>query len=167
MRYITRQLYQSMQDGSGLPPEEVNRRWHEACESYLAEFNSIKPGLPPGMRSFAEVTLHDAVVKSAYQPRPGCVELQMDATNSPWGPAGWYRIEFQGVREVQGLAEITGDDWLYEEVHLHPSGAFEYCVLLSRSQFRVVADDVIFEQMPICRPSPAEAGSHGGAPALL
>jgi len=147
MRYITRQLYQSMQGGSGSSPEEVNRRWHEACECYQAELNSIKACLPPGMRSFAAVTLHDGVVNSADQSRPGCVELRIDATNNPWGPRGWYRVEFRGVREVEGLADIMGDDWLYEEVHLHSLGGFEYCVLLWRSEFRVVADEVIFETM--------------------
>jgi len=42
---------------------------------------------------------------------------------------------------------MIGDDWLYEEVHLHPLGGFEYCVLLWHSEFRVVADDVIFEPL--------------------
>jgi hypothetical protein len=147
MRYITRQLYQSMQGGSGLPPDELNRRWREACESYQAELNAIKPRLPLGMRSFAEVTLHDGVVRSALQVRPSCVELRVDASNNPWGPRGWYRVEFKGVLEVEGLTDVIGDDWLYEEVHLHPSAAFEYCVLLWRSQFRAVADDVVFQPL--------------------
>jgi hypothetical protein len=75
------------------------------------------------------------------------VELRVDATNNPWGPKGWYRIEFKGVREVEGLTEMLGDEWLYEEVHRHPLAGFEYCVLLRRSEFRVVADDVVFEPL--------------------
>src|SRR5262245_62025966 len=127
MRHITRQLYQSMQGGSGLSAEEMNRRWNEACESYRAEISDIKARLPPGMRSFADVTLHDGVVQSAERPHPSRVELRVDASNCPWGPKGWYRVEFRGVREVEGLTEMIGDDWLYEEVHLHPLAGFEYC----------------------------------------
>jgi len=100
------------------------------------------------MRSLADDTLHDGYVVSVATPRPGSVELRVDASNHPWGPRGWYRVEFVGVREVEGLDAIVGDDWLYEEVHLHPSAGFEYCVLFSRSEFRVVADDVIFEAIP-------------------
>jgi hypothetical protein len=59
-----------MQGGSGLPVEEVNRRWHQACASYQEELSAIKPRLPPGMRSFADVTLHDGVVRSAERPEP-------------------------------------------------------------------------------------------------
>jgi hypothetical protein len=147
MRYITRQLYQSIQDGSGLPRDEVNRRWNQACEAQRTELSTIKPRLPPAMRSFSEVTLHDGVMKSARQPRANCVELRVDATNNPWGPRGWVRVKFKGVREVEGLADMIGDVWLYEEVHLHPLAGFEYCVLLWRSEFRVVADDVVFEPL--------------------
>jgi hypothetical protein len=145
MRYITRQLYQSMQGGSGLPPGELTRRWNQACEACETELSTITPRLPPSMRSFSKVTLHDGVVNSAGRPRANCVELRVDASNNPWGPRGWFRVEFKGVQEVEGLANIIGDDWLYEEVHLHPSAGFEYCVLLWHSEFRVVADEVVFE----------------------
>ncbi len=99
------------------------------------------------MLTFSEVTLHDGVVESATQPCPDLVEIQVDATGNPWGPRGRFRIGFLGVKEVEGLPEIIGDIWLYEEVHLHPFAKFEYCILLERSEFRIAADEVIFESI--------------------
>src|SRR5690242_19447534 len=123
MRYITRELYESIQAMLGMPQKEAketSRRWDEACQSYQSELSTIKSSLPPSMRSFADITLHDGVVTLVAQ-RPGCVVLRIDATSNPWGSTGWFRVEFKGVRQVEGLAEMIGDDWLYEEVHLHPS----------------------------------------------
>jgi hypothetical protein len=141
MKYITRDLYLSTQSATA----ESHRRWNEACAAYRAELAAIKSRLPPAMRSFSDITLHDGIVKSAVRPRPDCVELQVDASNNPWGPRGQFRVVFSGVPQVEGLSEIVGDEWLYEEVHLDPDGGFEYCILLLRSEFRVVADDVTFE----------------------
>jgi hypothetical protein len=146
MRYYTRQLYKSLQQPP-YPSDDAERRWHEAVAAYHAELLAIKPQLPPSMRAFADVTLHDGVVKSAERPTPDRVELSVDAGNNPWGPRGLFRVAFGGVSEVEGLAEVVGDEWLYVEVHLHPEGGFDYCVLLWKSEFRVVADEVMFEPL--------------------
>jgi hypothetical protein len=154
MRFFTRQLYESLQQPP-YPPDDAERGWCETVEAYQAELRVIKPRLPPAVQAFADVTLHDGVVKSAERPTPDCVQLRVDASNNPWGPRGLFCVTFGGIREVEGLPAVVGDDWLYEEVHLHPGGRFEYCVLLWRSEFRVVADEVTFEPLVAAKTSSA------------
>jgi len=97
------------------------------------------------MQKFSEVTLHDGIVKSADLVNDELL-LRIDASNNPWGPRGLYQLRFAGVDTAEGLDAIVGDDWLYEEVYAHPIG-FDYQVLLSRSEFRVVAATV--EMLPV------------------
>jgi hypothetical protein len=60
---------------------------------------------------------------------------------------GVFRLCFTGVRHVEGVTNLVGDEWLYEEVHLHAEGEFDYQVMFWRSDFRVVADDIEVEQL--------------------
>jgi hypothetical protein len=82
MRYITRQLYMSMQ-GAEATWDEASRHWHEVCNAYQSELAAIKSRLPPGMRS-SLVTLHDGIVTSAVRLRSDGVELCVDASNNSW-----------------------------------------------------------------------------------
>lgn len=149
MKFITRELYDSMQGGSDLSDEERNRRWHDAFEAYRVELEKNKALLPESMQAFADVTLHDAVVKDVSQPSADTICLKIDATKNPWGPTGYFRLTFTGVKLLEGADEICGDEWLYEEVHPHDDAGFDYRVLLWQSQFRVLADEVEFEEVDL------------------
>jgi hypothetical protein len=52
-------------------------------------------------------------------------------------------LTFTGVEAVEGLGDIVGDWWLYDEVHMSDGSAFDYRVLMQDSEFRVVAKEVI------------------------
>lgn len=148
MKFITRELYQGMQGVPDLEHEEFDARWDRACDAYWEALDRIRPSLPPGMRAFAGNTLHDGVVLAVTRLTPSELLLEVDATRNPWGPVGVFRLLFVGVREVEGIEDLVGDDWLYEEVHLHPGAGFDYRVLFWKSDFRVVADEVEVEQLP-------------------
>jgi hypothetical protein len=151
MKFITPDLYLGMQ-----PPNDTDDRialWQQACESKNAHENRIREQLPPGMRSFSQNTLHDGIVLKAERPHPDELILEIDGTRNPWGPIGFFRLRFTGVKEVDGIDSLVGDDWLYAEVHLHPQAGFEYRVLFWRSDFRVVADEIQIESMPDETPS--------------
>jgi hypothetical protein len=147
MKFITRALYQEMQGVPEARWDEANAKWRRACDARQTEFCQIKSRLPAGMRAFAEKTFHDGVVSAVSQPSATELDLDIDASRNPWGPIGKFKIKFTGVREVEGIANLIGDDWLYEEVHLHPVGGFDYRVLFWRSDFRVVADEVEVEEL--------------------
>lgn len=51
---------------------------------------------------------------------------------------------FKDVVSVQGLDNIQGDWWLYEEVHASQSSGFDYRVLLEESELRIVANEIEF-----------------------
>ena len=99
------------------------------------------------MRAFAELTLHDGIVRGVDRPAASELILEVDARRNPWGPVGVFRVRFTGVREVFGLDTLLGDVWLYEEVHLALHGCFDYRVLFWRSDFRVIAQEVVFEEI--------------------
>ncbi len=142
MKYFTRELYESIQPGSGVPEEEADRQWQERSQAYQRHLDAIRARLPAGMQLLAENSLHDGVVLGVKQLPDGRLRLETDATQNPWGPRGVFTLTFSGVREVEGLETIVGDWWLYEEAHLHPRAAFDFRVLFSQSQFRVVAEEV-------------------------
>jgi hypothetical protein len=140
MKFITRELYQGMQV---FPRQgDFEAEWSRRCSAYQAHLEAISDQLPTGMRDFSKVTLHDGVIKSSERPDASVLELVVDASRNPWGPRGVFRVRFTGVRMVEGTQTLVGDDWLYEEVHLHPQGRFDYRVLFWKSDFRVVADEV-------------------------
>jgi hypothetical protein len=142
MKYITRELYQGMQ-GAPEPAEDFDARWRRACDAYAAHLDGISGALPPRMAALARATLHDGRVLAVRRPAPAELILDVDATTNPWGPAGVFRLRFTGVRRAAGAGDdLVGDDWLYEEAHLHPEARFDFRVLFWRHDFRVVADDV-------------------------
>jgi hypothetical protein len=143
MKFFTRELYSAMQCVPDTPESDAaDARWESQCAAYRAQLESIRPQLTASMQSFCGTSLHDGVFKAALQVPPGTVQLDIDASNSPWGPRGHFQLVFTGVKEVSPLDDIVGQWWLYEEVHLHPDAAFDYRVLLTDGEFRVVADEV-------------------------
>ena len=83
MKYITRQLYQSMQGLAEDKVDEFQAKWRRACDDYQALLSQIKPELCPAMRDFAEKTFHDGVVRSVEQPEQSVLILEIDAARNP------------------------------------------------------------------------------------
>jgi hypothetical protein len=148
VQFFTRELYQSLQVMPGPSLDQAMRKWQEAGQAYNSHLAAIQSQLPATMREFSQLTFHDGVVTAAEYLPERTFELIVDASANPWGPSGWYRLRFRNVLEIQGLPDIVGDVWLYEEVHLHPKTCFEYGVLLWRSELKVVADEVEIELVP-------------------
>jgi hypothetical protein len=149
MKYITRELHRLMQGGLGEDGDrEAAEAWDRACCAYLTQFQQIRSHLPPGMRSFAETTLHDGIVRHVTRPTASDLILEVDASDNPWGPRGRFRLTFLGVREVEGLEQLVGQGWLYQEVHLHSTAPFEYRVMFWRSDFRIVAEELFVAECP-------------------
>jgi len=145
MKFMTRELYVSAFDRRD---EGADAQWQQAWDAYAEELRRIQPELPPGMRAFSGETLGGGIVRSVARPSPSELVLEVDATELPRGLNGLFRITFTGVRDVQGADSLLKDEWLYEEVHLHPDAAFDYRVLFWHSDFRVVADEVAVEKLP-------------------
>ena len=143
MVFFTRALYEAMQgDDAGFAG-----RWQGTCDAYREHRDRIRPSLPPRMREFAKTSFHDGVVRAVSQPAPSTLVLDIDATHNSWGPRGVFRLTFTGVRAVEGIEQLVGQYWVYEEVHLHPEGGFDYRVLFYESDFRVVATEVEVQDM--------------------
>lgn len=143
MKFITRALYDAMQCEPETPESAAaDAQWDARCAAYRAHLETIRSRLPASVQAFCDVSLHDGVITRAAFLPPDAARLEIDATNNPWGPAGCFRLTFTGVREVSPLAEIAGQWWLYEEVHLHPDAGFDYRMLLTEGEFRIVADEV-------------------------
>jgi hypothetical protein len=145
VKFITRELYKAMQYEPGTPEEAVaDAQWKSQWNAYHAHLESIRNQLPASMQLFCGVSLHDGVFTAAFQTSPETVHLKIDATNNPWGPTGCFDLIFTGVKHVSPLSELINEWWLYEEVHLHLHAAFDFRVLLTSGEFRVVADNVEF-----------------------
>jgi hypothetical protein len=138
MLFFTRAMYQAMQEDDA----DIADRWRRTCDAYREHHDRVRPSLPPRMRAFAETTLHDGVVRGVTRPESSVLVLDVDATHNPWGPRGIFRLTFTGVRAVEGIEQLVGDNWVYEEVHLDPEGGFDFRVLFDATDFRVVATEV-------------------------
>jgi len=143
MKFFTRTLCEYVQSIEA--PEML---WEPAIKSYDEHLRQIKPMLPPRMGELADNTLHDSVVLDVTRPTASTCAIQLDARQSTGRYRGLVRLTFLGVRAVTVTNVLVGDYWLYEEVHLHPSAAFEYAVLLFRSELSIVADDVEVVEIP-------------------
>lgn len=99
------------------------------------------------MREFCGTTLHDGVIQAVSRPTDDLLILGIDGSNCCWGPIGQFELRFGGVKEADGLQDCVGDWWLYEEVNLHPEAGFDYRVLMTKTQLRIVADDVEFTRV--------------------
>lgn len=99
MKFLTRELYQGMQG----PPDcqtfrTAEAMWRAACDARDKHLESIRAKLPPGMQAFVDTTLHDGVVLEVGQYSPQELYLGIDATRNPWGPMGFFRLRFLGVK---------------------------------------------------------------------
>lgn len=143
MKFFTRELYDKQHIIKNIFSRKANREWDDACKGYEKYLNSIKNSLPESMKNFCETTLHDAYIKSVSKIQDKLI-LEIDGSNCPWDRKGQFQLVFSGVKSIEGENEIIDDYWLYEEVHLSSIGKFEYHILLGKSEFRVIADEVNF-----------------------
>lgn len=159
MKFLTRELYERQQR-LDIPYEIRVAPWRSAVEARLTHLEEIKPHLQADMREFCDITLHDGRIQNARMSSTDLV-LEIDSRGCPWGPRGQCTLTFRSVKDVDGLDECLGAEWLYEEVHLHTDAHFAYCVLLHKWNPRiskyevfeliVIADEVEFQ---LTNPSP-------------
>ena len=147
MKFITRELYDAMQAGPDTPESDAaDARWELQTEAYQRHLTSIRDELSDSMREFCDISFHDGIIRAVRRPSDKRLVLEIDATHNPWGPRGVFLVQFDGVMEVEGGEDIIDEWWLYEEIDLHHEAGFEYCVLLDKSQLRVVANEVTFSK---------------------
>jgi len=80
MKYFTRELLES---GQSKDPAILNRHeelWDEACERYFNRLDTLKAGMPPGLRQLVDnYYLHDAVIRGMGQRgRSFLIVIQLD-----------------------------------------------------------------------------------------
>jgi hypothetical protein len=168
VKFYTRERYAAMQGEPGVRRWLAARRWDRAAREYARHLASITSRLPPSVLEFSALSLHDGQVKSVARADKDTLILHFEGRGY-WGPnqakVGDFaakatgapgtvgivlpRLEpsaldvtFSGVCLVEGLEEIVGGWWLYDELHAADDGAFDFQVLLDRSEFRIVARDV-------------------------
>ena len=168
VKFYTRERYAAMQGSPGLRTWLAERRWDRADREYAEHLANITSRLPPSVVEFSALSLHDGVVESAVLADKETLVLHFEGRGY-WGPhqakVGDFAadlakapdtvgvalpaiepsaldVTFAGVRLVEGLDEIVGGWWLYDELHAADDGAFDFQALLSRSEFRVVAHGV-------------------------
>jgi len=141
MKFFTRQLYDAQQGDPDLPEVvQADKEWHAVSERYQCHIASLRPQLPNSMQQLCDTSLHDGVIESVSR-EGNEIHLHIAGCGC-WGPGGPLELIFRGVKSAQGIEDITGAWWLYEEVHPSDVAAFEYHVLLDRSEFVVAADAV-------------------------
>lgn len=170
MKFYTRDLYASIQTTSRIRGWLAHRRWTRADRAYSQHLGALRPTLAPSVRDFSDLSLHDGEVTSANFVDTTLV-LELEG-HGYWGPSGAdlqeamraanallrepgtvgvalprrkptsLTVTFVGVSLVEGLEQLVGNCWLYDEFHAAPDGAFDYQALLDRSEFRVIARDV-------------------------
>ncbi len=101
--------------------------------------DTIKSQLPRSVQRLAECRLHDATIRRADTAPDG--EIVIEADSDPW----YTTMTFRGVKLAEGIDDIVGDGWLCEEANLHAEAGFDLQVRLSKSEFRIIADDLVLE----------------------
>src|SRR5271167_2692454 len=64
MNYFTRDLVRRLGSANSAAVSAAHREWEEANERYEAHLRAIEPQLPPHVRAFNDLLLHDAIVLS-------------------------------------------------------------------------------------------------------
>src|ERR1700693_4386286 len=97
MKFFTRELYQAVQDGSGVPRDVADARWKQACAEYNERFASIRDSLPTSVREFASGTsLHDGIIKAISCPLVDTIVLHIDGQHCCL-ERGEFELQFDGV----------------------------------------------------------------------
>ena len=139
------------------PTEETCKAWDRLLKEYESHLKSIKSSLPENAWLLANLSFHDATVKSVEMPSKREVVITL---YGGWVPqfresygmipkeyleGNTHRLSFTGVKKAWVPYSIVGDDWLYEEIHVSDIAAFDYQVLLWKDEIRIQADGVKIE----------------------
>jgi Protein of unknown function (DUF4085) len=139
MIFITRQLYEGTQPGSGWE-RRAGRQWDRRSEIYERDYEVVSPLLPIAVRRLCGHGLHDARVESASQVG-GTLSLTVDATDALGGYRGRrLMLSFSGVRSRIPTRALRRQWWLYEEAHLSSRARFSLHVMFDKSDVEIEAD---------------------------
>src|SRR5688500_11297681 len=111
MIFVTRELYNGIQPGSGWEGK-AEREWKRRMATYVRHYDVIAPLLPTTARQLCKHGLHDAVVESAAMD-DRALTIDMDAANALSGYCGRHlRLRFLGVRKRVRSRGLAGQWWL-------------------------------------------------------
>ena len=130
MNFFTKDAY-FYQARTDVPDEILERCTKEITAAYSVHLDSIRDRLPQTLLRLSRNILHDGIVRTVSWPYPDELALELDTQNCPWGPRGNCIIRFQGIKVMEGIDDIEGAAWIYEEVYLHDEAQFGLRVLLA------------------------------------
>jgi len=152
MKYFTRGLYQRMQPIEGMSEEETEeyesegaRLWMAAEQDYKSHLEAIQDDLPGAVSEFTRLAFHDSEIHSEILEEEGAVRLELDTFNAR---RGIFTLTFLDVVESEGIDNIDGDIWRYDEAYLSARATFEIRVLCDSSEFRITANQLQIDQRP-------------------
>jgi hypothetical protein len=140
--FFTRDLYLGYQPKSGWERRAENE-WYRRSEIYHRYREVIWPLLPASVRRLSSASLHDGVVRKATIEKD-CLELVIDATNALSGFCGrQVQLTFRGIKNRPRVTKLSGQWWLYEELHLSPRARFNLQVLFDSNELEIEADEMV------------------------
>ena len=146
MIFITREIHEGFQDGSGWE-RRARREWEKRADIYARYLKVIAPMLPKTVRQLAASGLHDARVEAAGQTGKKLV-MTMDAKGALGGFRGrMLRLTFCGFRGRVPVTKLVGQWWLYEEAHLSRRAAFSLHVMFEKTDVEIEAERLEIERL--------------------
>jgi hypothetical protein len=168
MKYFTPELYARGQSQDDDVLDEVEQRWEEASERYVAYLRSVEGALPPGIRHIHDsYYLHDSVILSmGRQGDRFVMVLQLDVPPHDrlsdllvftYELAGEPVIDREALPpELRCPVQV---EWMYDEVEMAPGGAAGWVqsILLSNGwEVRLPLRDVHVQQLRPLIPPPGD-----------
>ncbi|MBU1086526.1 MAG: DUF4085 domain-containing protein [Candidatus Omnitrophica bacterium] len=142
MIYFTRQLLKEQQGDPSLQNNiEVENKWKMAIENYQRHFNSVESSLPVSVQKLSRMSLHDGVIIDISK-KEREITIVIDSSSNYEEQSNEIKLIFKGVEFFNGIDNIINEWWLYEEYYLSKIGRFELNVLLTNSEFTIIADEV-------------------------
>lgn len=146
MQFFTRELYDRSQTSDESLWADNEAEWDAANTRRNELFNSLRDSLPHAVQEFfADMSLHDSVMQSVSRGGPHQIAMLLDTRGAPWITGTRCTLEFSSVRLGEGIDDLSGHWWLYDEIHSAEPGAFDLRVLCDKSEFRIVAGDLRIE----------------------
>ena len=154
MRYLTRELYNSIQIPSYVSEEEADilfekaeKAWDEALTSYESAFEAIRNTLPEDAVRIEKEVFHDNPIRDInIDELKGTISFNLYWHVPKAGEELLAKITFYGVSEHTGLESAEGDEWKYSELHLGSEENFELHILGIYSEIEIHATDVKLEK---------------------
>jgi len=141
MIFVTRQLYDGIQPGSGCE-RRAWREWQRREKIYGRYLKIISSLLPAAVRRLCREGLHDGQVESATSAH-ATLTLIVDLKHALGGFRGRrLQLTFSAVHGRGSTRGLRGQWWLYEEAHLSSRARFSLHVMLDKSELEIQADDL-------------------------